>query len=82
MTPVKNEIREVSEMFDAISQTTGQSSFIQKIKSDLNTVIDPARRDIVSAIQKVLRLLRNENSAAKTNLQEWHSNYQKLNAEI
>ncbi|MBP6657792.1 MAG: transketolase, partial [Bacteroidia bacterium] len=74
-------IREVSEMFDAISQTTGQSSFIQKIKSDLNTVIDPARRDIVSAIQKVLRLLRNENSAAKTNLQEWHSNYQKLNAE-
>ncbi|MBP6658811.1 MAG: transketolase, partial [Bacteroidia bacterium] len=81
MTPVKNEIREVSEMFDAISQTTGQSSFIQKIKSDLNTVIDPARRDIVSAIQKVLRLLRNENSAAKTNLQEWHSNYQKLNAE-
>jgi 2-oxoisovalerate dehydrogenase E1 component len=81
MTPVKNEIKEVSEMIDAISQSSGQSAFIQKIKTDLNTVIDPARRDIVSAIQKVLRLTRNENSAAKSELQKWHSDYQEVNAE-
>ncbi|HQW00404.1 MAG TPA: thiamine pyrophosphate-dependent enzyme, partial [Bacteroidia bacterium] len=81
MTPLKNEIKEVNTMFDAISETTGQSAFIQKIKSDLNAVIDPARKDIVVAIQKVLRLLRNESSEAKTKLQEWHSEYLVLNAE-
>ncbi|MBK7571324.1 MAG: transketolase [Bacteroidetes bacterium] len=81
MTPLKNEIKEVNAMFDAISETTGQSAFIQKIKSDLNAVIDPARKDIVVAIQKVLRLLRNESSEAKTKLQEWHSEYLVLNAE-
>lgn len=81
MAPIKNEIREVSEMFDGISQSSGQAAFIQKIKSDLNAIIDPARRDIVSAIQKVLRLIRNENSKAKSDLLQWHSEYQRLNAD-
>ncbi|MFZ7114805.1 MAG: alpha-ketoacid dehydrogenase subunit alpha/beta [Bacteroidota bacterium] len=81
MAPIKNEIREVSEMFDGISQSSGQAAFIQKIKSDLNAIIDPARRDIVSAIQKVLRLIRNENSKAKSELLQWHSEYQRLNAD-
>ncbi len=81
MTPVKNEIKEVCDLLDSISQTSGQSAFIQKIKADLNTVIDPARRDIVSAIQKVLRMTRNENSTAISDLQKWHSNFQEVNAE-
>ncbi len=81
MNPLKNEIKEVSDMFDAIISSTGQSAFILKIKNDLNIVIDPARKDIVVAIQKVLRLLRNEKSPAKKILQDWHTQYQKINIE-
>lgn len=81
MNPLKNEIKEVSDMFDAIISSTGQSAFILKIKNDLNIVIDPARKDIVVAIQKVLRLLRNEKLPSKKILQDWHTQYQKINIE-
>ena len=38
MTPIKNEIVEVSQMLEAIIQTSGQSAFIEKVKSDLNSI--------------------------------------------
>lgn len=81
ITPLKNEIKEVGNMLDQIAATSGSSAFIQKIKTDLASILDPSRRDIVVAIQKTLRLLRNENSTAKSDLQKWHSDYLNLNFE-
>jgi pyruvate/2-oxoglutarate/acetoin dehydrogenase E1 component/TPP-dependent pyruvate/acetoin dehydrogenase alpha subunit len=87
MGPLKKEINEVCALFDAVAGMTRQSAFIQKIKSDLLAVIDPARRDINTSIQKVLRLLRNENSAEKEQLLNWYNdslekNYDRYNSTL
>ncbi len=75
MRPLKEEINVVSTLLEKLSNTTGQSTFIQKIKNDLTTTIDPARRDISVAVQKVLRLLRTESSDHKNELIEWHNEF-------
>lgn len=75
MRPLKEEINVVSTLLEKLSNTTGQSTFIQKIKNDLTTTIDPARRDISVAVQKVLRLLRTEPSDHKNELIEWHNKF-------
>ena len=81
MRPLKEEINVVSILFDNLNKTTGQSAFIQKIKSDLTTTIDPARKDISIAIQKVLRLLRKESSDQKNELIQWYNDFLDINIE-
>ena len=81
MRPLKEEINVVSILFDNLNKTTGQSAFIQKIKSDLTTTIDPARKDISIAIQKVLRLLRKESSDQKNELIQWYNDFLDKNIE-
>ncbi len=81
VTPVKTEIKETCEVFDSISKVSKQSAFIDKIKNDLQSTIDPARRDIIVAIQKTLRLLRNESTKEKEQLLKLHNEYLKENYE-
>ena len=81
MRPLKEEINVVSILFDNLNKTTGQGAFIQKIKSDLTTTIDPARKDISIAIQKVLRLLRKESSDQKNKLIQWYNDFLDINIE-
>ena len=81
MRPLKEEINVVSILFDNLNKTTGQGAFIQKIKSDLTTTIDPARKDISIAIQKVLRLLRKESSDQKNELIQWYNDFLDKNIE-
>lgn len=81
MTPIKKEIAEVSSLLDQLSASSGSSAFINKIKSDLQSSLDPARRDVAIAAQKALRLVRNENHPAKTTLMQWLNSFNELNAE-
>ncbi|MFN8143641.1 MAG: thiamine pyrophosphate-dependent enzyme [Bacteroidia bacterium] len=71
MNPIKAEIQTVGTLLESIAQSSGQGAFIRKVKSDLESMMDPARRDISSAAQRVLRLIRHENSAARTALIDW-----------
>jgi 2-oxoisovalerate dehydrogenase E1 component len=78
--PVKQEIAAFGKLIDKL-ESTGQFAFISKIKSDLNNTIDPARRDIAVAAEKILRLLRHENNEAKNELVNWYTEFKKINAE-
>jgi 2-oxoisovalerate dehydrogenase E1 component len=79
MNPVKEEIKTVSVFFNTLANESSQSAFIEKIKSELENTLEPARREIVSAVKKVLRLMRNENSSVKDELIHWLSEYKKIN---
>lgn len=50
---------------------SGNSAFINKIADDLEGLMDPIRKDILSSARKALRLMRGEDSAAKQNLSNW-----------
>ncbi len=71
LNPIKNEIKEVSVLMDAVAETSLNNSFITKIRSDLNAILEPVRKDTAMAAKQVLRLIRNENSTAKAQLIDW-----------
>ncbi len=71
LTPIKNELKEVSILMDEISSQSANAAFIAKIKNDLIAIAEPIRKDVVSAAKAVLRLTRNENIAAKAKLSAW-----------
>ena len=77
--PIKAEIAEISSLFDEISKTSINAAFINKIKTELTTFIDPSRREIISSVKKVLRLVMNENMPAKIALMEWNNKAKELN---
>lgn len=75
MNPIKEEIKTVSALFDSIAANSSAGPFIQKVKTELESMMDPARRDIAAAVHRVLRLARNENSDAKNSLINWNQDY-------
>lgn len=67
LNPIKAEIAEVI----SILNDCGDNATIASIKSELAGIKEPIRKDINTAVKKVLRLIKNENSAAKTSLINW-----------
>ena len=81
MNPVKEEMNTAASFFDRLANESSQSAFINKIRSELLGSLEPARREVVSAVKKVLYLTRSENSTARAELQEWLSDYDVVNAD-
>lgn len=68
--PIRNEINDASEIFQEIIAAQYHQEEIQLINDTLINTIDPSRRDVDSAIQKILLILRNDSFPAKEKLQE------------
>jgi 2-oxoisovalerate dehydrogenase E1 component len=66
LTPIKNEITEVCEIFDELG---GEN--ISAIKKELLSIKEPNRRDTHAAIKQVLRSTVESDSPARTRLLEW-----------
>ncbi|MBL7889173.1 MAG: transketolase [Bacteroidia bacterium] len=71
LNPIKQEIKEVNAIIDEVAASSENAVFITKIKTDLNSILEPIRKDAVSAAKRILRLTRTENIAAKTKLIDW-----------
>lgn len=71
LNPIKQEIKEVNAIIDEVAASSENAVFIAKIKTDLNSILEPIRKDAVSAAKRILRLTRTENIAAKTKLIDW-----------
>jgi 2-oxoisovalerate dehydrogenase E1 component len=81
MNPIKDEIKTVAVYFDEVAKQSSQASFIEKVKTELVNSMEPARREVVAAVKKVLYLTREENgkSDVRGKLLNWLSMYEALN---
>jgi 2-oxoisovalerate dehydrogenase E1 component len=70
LNPIKAEVSEVSALFDLLSHGINGTS-ISEIKSELNSIKEPFRRDLNNAVKKVLRLTKTENSTPRSQLNDW-----------
>ncbi|MBC7696633.1 MAG: transketolase [Burkholderiales bacterium] len=70
LTPIKSEVAEVSAIFEELSNGNCGAQ-ISAVKTELNAVKEPIRREIHNAIKKVLRLIKNEDSASRSKLTNW-----------
>lgn len=79
LNPIKAERNEVVECITKIAQESANASFIQPLLDGLKSNTEPLRKDIISAAKKTLRLIRNENISAKSELSTWLKNAAELN---
>src|SRR5438046_5511790 len=81
LSPIRAEIKTVTDIFSEIASESSQQTSVEKISNDLLSASDAMRREIFSAVKKVLLLVRDENISAKHQLKDWLSENTKQNSE-
>ena len=71
LNPIKAEVRDVCVLLDELASSSSNSEFILKTKSDLSSITEPIRKDILTCVKKVLRIIRTENNPTKQKLVDW-----------
>lgn len=81
LTPIKNDIKQVSEVLASVANESDYKEEILQIAADLSKQPDPIRKDIGVAINKVLRLTLREDNHAKQELVDYKTEFYAANYE-
>lgn len=71
LEPIKLEHKEAVTLIAAMAAESKNAVFIDKIKDELASAIDPLRKEIYESVRKSLRYARNESLSSKTALVTW-----------
>lgn len=71
LEPIKKEVSEVVALMSEVEAASAKGSFITPIKIELASLKDPIRKDVHSAVKKVLRLTKTEDITARHQLNNW-----------
>ncbi len=69
--PLKEEITTLIEKINELAAESGEADSLLPVINNLQSAIDPVRRDILKAGKKVLRTLRGQQYDSLTGLKEW-----------
>ncbi|HCQ12389.1 thiamine pyrophosphate-dependent enzyme [Flavobacterium sp.] len=72
-TPTKEEQKELVALLNSIAPSSESKIFIEKIASDLASIKEPIRKEILTTARKVLRMIVKENT--RSQLATWITNY-------
>ena len=75
ITPIRNQKNALLLLLENAAIKSENSVFITKIKNDLNAILEPTKKDLLSTARKSIVYLRNENFIDKKHLQNWILNY-------
>lgn len=68
---IKAEVTVAVKILEKVAAISKNSAFITKYKNDLEALVDPIRKDILVAVRKVLRYVKDENFTEKIALQNF-----------
>ena len=68
---IKQEVTTAVTLLEKVAVKSSNGTFITKIKNDLECIIEPIRKDVLTASRKALRFLKDENFSEKIELQEF-----------
>ncbi|MDB4533230.1 thiamine pyrophosphate-dependent enzyme [Vicingaceae bacterium] len=71
LNPIKEEQTTVVGLLEEVAKSSSNASFITPFINTLKGNTEPIRKDIISAAKKVLRITREENISAKSQLINW-----------
>ncbi len=71
LASMKEDFDLALEGINALSQESRNSEVVAEVHEQLKKTLNPYRTDAIKAVKKALRLVYNEELAAKQNLQEW-----------
>lgn len=73
VAPMKEEQNELVSLLNSIAASSAKQAFIEKEASDLASIKEPIRKEILSTARKVLRMVVNENG--REQLAAWITSY-------
>ncbi|UPT69672.1 MAG: thiamine pyrophosphate-dependent enzyme [Flavobacterium sp. JAD_PAG50586_2] len=73
VAPTKEEQNELVSLLNSIAASSDKKAFIEKETSDLASIKEPIRKEILSTARKVLRMVVNENG--REQLAAWITSY-------
>jgi 2-oxoisovalerate dehydrogenase E1 component len=79
--PIKSDLDVAVALLENLANESSQKVFIEKIISDLKTIKEPIRKDVLSAARRVLRMCKDEHSSSKETLSNWIKKQLELNYE-
>ena len=68
---IKQEVASAVNLLEKVAVKSSNGTFITKIKNDLECIIEPIRKDVLTATRKALRFLKDEDFSEKIELQEF-----------
>jgi pyruvate/2-oxoglutarate/acetoin dehydrogenase E1 component/TPP-dependent pyruvate/acetoin dehydrogenase alpha subunit len=68
---IKQEVTTAVNLLEKVAVKSSNGTFITKIKNDLECIIEPIRKDVLTATRKALRFLKDEGFSEKIELQEF-----------
>lgn len=74
LEPIKTERNEVVALIEAIANNSENKAFIEPSITELKSLTEPIRKDVISAAKKTLRITRFEENEARTDLKNWLAN--------
>ena len=78
ITGVIAEQNEALRVLRDAENSSPNANFIRPLREELENLNEPLRKEILQAVRKTLRFLRNEESEQKRALQQWLHGYMKL----
>lgn len=75
LKPIKKEQQEAIVLLSELANSSTNKVFIDKIVSELKSINEPIRKEVISAARKALRYVVSETSLPKEALQDWVTNY-------
>ena len=79
--PIKSDLDVAVALLENLAHESSQKVFIEKIISDLKSIKEPIRKDVLSAARRVLRMCKDEHSSSKETLSNWIKKQLELNYE-
>lgn len=71
LKPIQEKKKELEQIIDAIVKSSSNATFINKFKTELATLTEPTKKDLLTVARKVLIYLRDEDFPAKENLKSY-----------
>ncbi|MFT5761834.1 MAG: pyruvate/2-oxoglutarate/acetoin dehydrogenase E1 component/TPP-dependent pyruvate, partial [Polaribacter sp.] len=71
LNQTKDEVKTALSLLESVATKSSNSSFILKLKNELEGVSEPIRKDILIATRKALRYVKDENFTEKLTLQNF-----------
>ncbi|MTI28039.1 alpha-ketoacid dehydrogenase subunit alpha/beta [Fulvivirga kasyanovii] len=81
MASIKEDEAIALDLLGQAQEQSSHSDAIKSIKSGLESTLNPIRLDSVKAVKKALRVLKNEDTPARKQLQDWVKRIEKENFE-
>ena len=79
LNAIKEERDEAVKLLNNLASSSDNQSEVNAFADELTKNNEPIRKDVVSAVRKVLRICRNETSGDKTALISWYNALKEIN---